>query len=81
VLLGLQQVISEHSGENIAAVLLKLFKEYSISGRIGFFMLDNAKSNDTCVEVVLKVLYPNMLAKQRKQRCLQCFSYIVNLYA
>jgi hypothetical protein len=63
VLLGLRRVIGEHSGENMAVVLLELFKEYCIDGRIGFFMLDNAELNDTCVEVVLKTLYPNMTVK------------------
>lgn len=81
VVLGLRQVVGEHSGENQAAILLALFKEYEISGKIGYFMCDNADNNDTCVEKVLRVLYPLMTKKQRKGRRLRCFGHIVNLVA
>ena len=53
VVLGLCEVVSEHSGENMAAVLLEIFKDYGISGNIGYFMADNAESNDTCIEAIL----------------------------
>jgi hypothetical protein len=50
VVLGLREVLSEHSGENRAGVLVTLFKGYGICGNIGYFMADNAESNDTCIE-------------------------------
>jgi hypothetical protein len=79
--LGLRELEGEHSGENMAEVLLQTFKDYKISGRIGYFMADNATSNDTCIEAVLRGLYPNMSEKQRKRRRLRCFGHIVNLCA
>jgi len=44
-------------------------------------MADNAESNDTCIDAVLRALYPNMLARQRKARRLRCFGHITNLCA
>ena len=79
--LGLREVIGEHSGENMAEVLLQIFKDYRISGRIGYFMADNATSNDNCIDTLLQAIYPNMSAKQRLRRRLQCFGHIVNLCA
>ncbi len=81
VVLGLREVIGEHTGENMAAVLLEVFKDYKISGNIGYFMADNADSNDTCVDAILRALYPNMSPKKRKVRRLRCFGHIVNLCA
>lgn len=78
-ILGLRELQGEHSGENIAGVLLDIFKDYKISGRIGYFMADNATSNDTCIDLVLQALYPNMSKKQRLRRRLRCFGHIVNL--
>jgi hypothetical protein len=79
--LGLCEVIGEHLGENIVEVLLQIFKDYRISGWIGYFMADNTTSNDTCIGTVLQAIYLNMLAKQRLQRRLRCFGHIVNLCA
>ena len=65
----------------MAAVLLEVFKDYKISGNIGYFMADNADSNDTCIDAILRALYPNMSPKKRKVRRLRCFGHIVNLCA
>jgi hypothetical protein len=60
---------------------VKAFEDYGISERIGYFMADNATSNDTCIDAVLKTLYPHMTATQQKRRRLRCFGHIVNLCA
>lgn len=44
-------------------------------------MCDNAKSNDTAVDVVLKKSYPYLTADQRRGRRLRCFGHITNLCA
>ena len=79
--LALRELVGEHSGENMADVLLHIFNDYKISGQIGYFMADNASSNDTCIDLVLQALYPNMSQKQRLRRRLRCFGHIVNLCA
>lgn len=43
-------------------------------------MADNAESND-CIDKVLRALYPDTSANQRKARRLRCFGHIVNLCA
>jgi hypothetical protein len=80
-LIALRYLEGEHTGENMAALLLKVFREYKIGGRIGFFVLDNASSNDTCVDLVLRKLYPRMNEKQRRRRRLRCLGHVVNLAA
>ena len=52
-LIALRRLDGEHTGENMAALLLDVFRdrEYKIGGRIGLFVLDNASLNDTCVYI------------------------------
>jgi hypothetical protein len=80
-LLAIQRLEGEHSGANQAQVVLDVIGEYRIRGRIGYFMLDNASSNDTAVDLILQTLYPNMSEKQRKRRRLRCLAHVVNLAA
>ena len=80
-LLAIRQLKGEHSGENIAASVLKVIKEYRIRDRIGFFVLDNAGSNDTAVEHILCSLYPEMSNEARKRRRLRCLLHVTNLVA
>ncbi|KAG7404301.1 hypothetical protein Forpe1208_v015760 [Fusarium oxysporum f. sp. rapae] len=78
--LGIRRVYGEHTGENIGSVILELLREYDVGGdQIGYFMLDNASSNDTAVEVILKELCPWMTPKQRRHRRLRCLGHIINL--
>ncbi|KAG7410173.1 putative AC transposase [Fusarium oxysporum f. sp. raphani] len=78
--LGIRRVYGEHTGENLGSAVLELLKEYDIGGdEIGYFMLDNASSNDTAVGFILKELCPWMDSKQRRHRRLRCLGHIVNL--
>ncbi len=62
--LGIRRVYGEHTGENVGSIILELLKEYDISGdRIGYFILNNASSNDTAVEFILKEFYSWMNSK------------------
>lgn len=79
--LGMRRVHGEHTGENVRSTVLKLLNEYDIGGgQIGYFMLDNASSNDTAVNFILKKLCPWMEVKQRRYRRLRCLGHIINLY-
>ena len=53
MVLGLCEVIGEHTGENMAAVLLEVFKDYKISGNIRYFIANNADLNNTCIDAIL----------------------------
>lgn len=80
-LLAIRRLEGEHSGANQAQVLLNVIADYKIGGRIGFFMVDNASSNDVAIDLVLRKLYPKMSEKQRKRRRLRCLGHVVNLCA
>lgn len=79
--IGLREIVGEHSAENIGHQLLRLFIEYGITHLIGFFMCDNAEVNDKCVAYVLKKINPSISKRQIKRRRLRCFGHIVNLCA
>jgi hypothetical protein len=55
-----------------------VIEEYEIKDLLGYFVLNNASSNDTCVREILKQLRPEFDSKQRR---LRCFGHIVNLAA
>ena len=73
-LLDLRPLKGPHSGENIAKVLSTVIELYDISAIIGFFMMDNASNNDTCIEELAKQ-YPTIT----KQSRLRCIGHILNL--
>lgn len=80
-LLAIRQLKNEHSGENIAACVLRVIKEYKIRKKVGFFVLDNASSNDVAVDIILHSLYPSMSETARKRRRLRCLAHVTNLVA
>lgn len=80
-LLAFRVLRGAHSGENQAGVVLEVIEEYSIGQQIGYFMTDNAQSNDVCIDLVLRQLYPRLTAEQRAARRLRCFGHITNLCA
>ena len=71
-------MLGAHSGENMAQSIITIIEDYKLTDRIGYFMLDNIRSNDTCVREILAKLQPNL---DPKKRHLCCFSHIVNLAA
>jgi hypothetical protein len=80
-LLAIRKLVGKHSGENIAASVCKVLKEYRIQKKVGFFILDNASVNGVAVDRIMSSLHPDMPEKQRKRRRLRCFNHITNLVA
>ena len=78
---ALRALCGPYSGENIAELLLQIFNEYAVSDRIGYFILDNASSNDIAVDTVFRKLCPKMPKIKRQQRRLRCLGHIINLCA
>ncbi|PWI63935.1 hypothetical protein PCL_02788, partial [Purpureocillium lilacinum] len=54
VLLGLPRLIGPHSGENMASYVKEVIDKYEVGSKHGCFMLDNAESNDTCLEALAR---------------------------
>jgi hypothetical protein len=60
----------------MAKEVLQVLREYEISNRFGYFILNNASSNDTAVKVILKEFNTS---SEYEERRLRCFGHIVNL--
>lgn len=60
---------------------MEVLYEYEIASKIRYFMCDNASSNDTCVNNVLRAISPELSIAQRNARRLRCLGHVVNLCA
>jgi hAT family C-terminal dimerisation region len=79
ILLGLRRLRGKHSGENIAEAVVNVVRKYGLTGdQIGWLVLDNASSNDTCVAEILKALNIDDTVEHRRLRCL---GHVINLAA
>jgi len=47
--LSLLKLDGPHSGVNMASSVLGVIKDYGIASKVGYFMMDNAESNDTMI--------------------------------
>ena len=70
------RIEGRHSGENLADRVSEIIHEYNIEGRIGYFVTDNAESNDTCLDHLGIELGFN-----KQHRRLRCCGHIINLVA
>ena len=73
-LLDLPTLKGPHSGENIAKVLSAVVEFYDIAPTLGFFMMDNASNNDTCMHQLAK-RYSTVTPQSR----LRCVGHMLNL--
>jgi hypothetical protein len=80
-LIALRRITGIHSGENMASHLLEVAQEYEISDKLGFFTLDNAGTNDTCLHTFLAACQPNVTNDEVKSRRIRCFGHVLNLAA
>ncbi|KAG6979451.1 hypothetical protein FOFC_17288 [Fusarium oxysporum] len=76
ITLGLPVVSARHTGPNIATEILDVIESYQIQDKIGYFTLDNAKNNDTAMEIIGGEL--GFVGARRRGRC---FGHTVNLSA
>ncbi|OBS17423.1 hypothetical protein FPOA_12072 [Fusarium poae] len=75
-LLGLPRIEGRHGGENLADRVSEILHEYGIEERTGYFVTDNAGSNDTCLEDL-----GIELGFKKQHRRLRCCGHIINLVA
>ncbi|KAF8214357.1 hypothetical protein K438DRAFT_1500391, partial [Mycena galopus ATCC 62051] len=50
LILDFRELIGQHSGENMAAVVWETVERFGLKGRIIAFVMDNATNNDTLVQ-------------------------------
>ena len=62
---------------------MEIIKEYSIASKVGYFMIDNAKNNDTMIHILKTSLNETLRDQEvpynRKQYRLHYNSHIINL--
>jgi hypothetical protein len=77
ILLGLREIQGSHTGENIAEVIRIVLQDYRVSPEtLGYYVLDNATKNDTCVESLA-----NDFKFSAGERRLRCAGHVINLVA
>lgn len=74
VLLRLLRLVGPHSGENMATYVKAVIDQYELGSKLGYFMLDNAESNDTCLETLAKWFPMDV-----RRRHLRCVGHVINL--
>lgn len=80
-LIGFKRVLRAHMGQNQAALVVKTLHEHDIASKTRYFLSDNASSNDTCVDNVLRTTSPELSPARRKARRLRRLGHVVNLCA
>ena len=68
IILRLHEITGKYTSKNMVGVLIDLFCDYRIIGNIGYFITNNAESNNIYINAVLCTLYLNILAKLYKGR-------------
>lgn len=79
VTLSLTEVQRDDSGQNQAAVVLEVVKDYGILGKLGYFMMDNVGFNDELVRTIAPALLKAGIPYNVDQRRLRCNGQIINL--
>jgi hypothetical protein len=68
LLLSLPEIDESHTGENIAKGIAKIIRDWGLDDRIGYFVLDNAGNNNTCIDYLSEQF--NFDASERRLRCM-----------
>ena len=76
LVLGLPEIQSRYSGENITAEIIEIIESYRIGHKIGYFTLDNASNNGTAVAAIVKHFD---LPIKKNLRWVRCIGHVINL--
>jgi hypothetical protein len=80
-LIAMRRLRASHSGENMARMLTGIMEEFEIADRVGYFMTDNAESNDTCLGHLVREMIPGATDEDVEERRLRCWGHVLNLVA
>jgi hAT family C-terminal dimerisation region len=80
LVLGMREVVGEHSGENMSRYVLEVIKEYDIVRNLGYFTMDNAPDNDTMMkELSLALRREFNLKYEPVHNRIRCQGHVINL--
>lgn len=75
----MKEVQGAHTGKNQASIMTNIVSDYNITTCLGYFMMDNAFSNDTFIEAVAQYLNNVSILYNAEQKRLCCNGHIINL--
>jgi hypothetical protein len=64
-MIALKRLHEAHSGENIDSLLIEIINDFDLKERLGYFVTDNASSNDTYVYHIFTFFFPDLSEIQR----------------
>jgi hypothetical protein len=77
--IGLRTLEGSHTGANMAEIVMDVLREYGIEEKLGYFVGDNARNNDTPVRHLAEAqVEANPLYNASEYR-LRCVGYVINL--
>ena len=68
--------MGKHGGEEISNSIIAILGEFKIQNKLGYFIMDNASSNDTCLDI-LALKY----GLNKAYRGIRCVDHIINFFA
>lgn len=77
--LAMKKVQGAHTGKNQASIITDMVSDYNITTCLGYFMMDNASSNDTLIGAVAQYLNDVGISYDAEQKRLRCNGHIINL--
>ena len=79
--LSMSRLYGGHSGENLAAHIVPILRDWEIDNRIGFFITDNEASNGVAIDNVLSTVETTYRKADRSKRWIRCLPHTLNLVA
>jgi hAT family C-terminal dimerisation region/BED zinc finger len=80
LVLGMKEVVGEHTGENIAQYVIEVLKDYGIVHNLGYFTMDNAPDNDTMMTALSLILRREFrLQYDPIHHRIRCQGHVINL--
>ena len=79
LLLALQGIQGQHTGENLAAMIIKVLDNFKIRNRLGYFVGDNATVNDKILRLIADALNKEGVNYNPDHRRLRCLGHVINL--
>lgn len=60
----------------MSKLLVGIIQEFELTDRLGYFMIDNADSNDTCLEHLIREIFPGATEDDVHERRLRCWGLL-----
>ena len=79
VTLALVELQGKHSGPNQAQVINEIIDDFQFRNKLGYFVMDNAESNDTLIESIARSQEIHGICYDPYHRRLRCNGHIINL--